>query len=609
MRGYWRSVSRRSLMLLLPVLLSVLLAACGGAAPAAPAAGDSAAPAAGTAAEQPAVAAGGLKEVPRNRTYIFMGGGRAGQFVDHELWNPYAIGSSHQYGPNLIYEPLAFYSAFADEEILWLAESYAYNDDFTALTIKTRPGISWSDGEPFSAEDVAFTFTKLKELGSLVNWGVDIQNAVNTAEAIDEDTVEITFNQPSPRFFAFVTYKYDIGVYIIPKHIFENEDWTTFKAFDLEKGWPVTTGPFTVVVASPEQKIYDRRDSWWAAEQGIAPLPEIERVVDLPNPPEQQSIQAFINNEIDASFTLAPESFPTIFEGNPNVTTHSGQEPPYGYLDWWPVSLYINTTVPPFDNPDVRWALSYFIDRQQVVDVGWSGANTISKLPMPPYPPLQRYFDAVEPLLQEYNTSEFNPEKGTALLEKNGFTKNAEGKWMKPDGTPFAFEVLFYDFLSGMALVVTEQLKNQGIDVTPNAPPDAFERFSSGNYTAEFFGHGGSVRDPYETLRLYQSNSEAVPGGHQVNFSKWDNPEYDKIVDQVYLTPTDDYETLEALFVDAMEIWLPELPDIPLTELYHRIGYNQTYWTNWPTADNAYINGASWHLTHLMILWNLKAVE
>jgi peptide/nickel transport system substrate-binding protein len=271
--------------------------------------------------------------------------------------------------------------------------------------------------------------------------------------------------------------------------------------------------------------------------------------------------------------------------------------------------LYVNTTVPPFDNPDVRWALSYFIDRQQVIDVGWSGANTISKLPMPPYPPLQRYFDAVEPLLQEYNTSEFNPEKGTALLEKAGFTKNGEGKWMKPDGTPFAFEVLFYDFLSGMALVVTEQLKNQGIDVTPNAPPDAFDRFSSGNYTAEFFGHGGSVRDPYETMRLYQSNSEAVPGGHQVNFSKWDNPEYDKIVDQVYLTPTDDYEQLEELFVKGMEIWLPELPDIPLTDLYHRIGYNQTYWTNWPTADNAYINGASWHLTHLMILWNLKAVE
>ena len=77
----------------------------------------------------------------------------------------------------------------------------------------------------------------------------------------------------------------------------------------------------------------------------------------------------------------------------------------------------------------------------------------------------------------------------------------------------------------------------------------------------------------------------------------------------LYVTPTDDYATLEKLFVDAMAIWLPNLPDIPLTELYHRIPYNETYWTNWPTDENPYVNGASWHLTFEMVLWNLKAVE
>ncbi|RIK38681.1 MAG: hypothetical protein DCC55_20415 [Chloroflexi bacterium] len=278
-------------------------------------------------------------------------------------------------------------------------------------------------------------------------------------------------------------------------------------------------------------------------------------------------------------------------------------------MDWWPISMYVNTSQPPYDDPNVRWALSYFIDREQVVEIGWSGANTISRLPMPPYPPLMRYFNKVEPLLQQYNTSEFNPEKGNALLEASGFTKNADGKWLKPDGTPFVIDAMFPQFLSGMALVIVEQLKNQGIEVIPSSPPDYLDRFSSGNYEVQFFGHGGSVRDPYYTLRLYQSASKAVPGHHQVNFSKWSNPEYDAIVDQVFVTPMDDYETLENLFYDAMEIWLPELPDIPLTELYHRIGHNNTYWTNWPEGDNAYVNGASWHLTHLMVLWNLKAVE
>lgn len=598
-----RSGATRQLLLSSLLVVALFVAGCGAAPVAETGAGaESAAPA-------PAVSASGIKEVPRNRTHIFMGGGREGQFIDHELWNPYAIGANHQVGPNIIYEPLAFYSAFADKELLWLAESYSYNEDFTELTINTRQGISWSDGVPFTAEDVAFTLNSLKELGSAVRWGVDVQQFVEEAEVIDDNTVLVRLTVPAPRFFYFMTYKYDIGVYIVPRHIYEGQDWTTFKAFDLEKGWPVTTGPFTVVASSPEQKIYDRRDTWWAAEQGLAPMPEMERIVRLPAPPEQQAIQAFITNEIDTGFTMAPTSFPTIFAENEKVTTHSGREAPYGYLDWWPISMYVNTSQPPYDDPNVRWALSYFIDREQVVEIGWSGANTISRLPMPPYPPLMRYFNKVEPLLQQYNTSEFNPEKGNALLEASGFTKNADGKWLKPDGTPFVIDAMFPQFLSGMALVIVEQLKNQGIEVIPSSPPDYLDRFSSGNYEVQFFGHGGSVRDPYYTLRLYQSASKAVPGHHQVNFSKWSNPEYDAIVDQVFVTPMDDYETLENLFYDAMEIWLPELPDIPLTELYHRIGHNNTYWTNWPEGDNAYVNGASWHLTHLMVLWNLKAVE
>jgi peptide/nickel transport system substrate-binding protein len=523
-----------SFLLLLLILALSVLAACNAPAPAGDAGGESTAnsTAAEPAAAEPAApeTAGGLKSVARNRSHIFMGGGREGQFVDHELWNPYAIGANHQVGSNIIYEPLAFYSAFADEELMWLAESYSYNDDFTELIIKTRSGISWSDGEPFSAEDVAFTLNHLVEIGSAVRWGVDIQQFVANAEAVDADTVVVNLNVPAPRFFYFLTYKYDIGVYIIPKHIYEGQDWTTFTAFDLEKGWPVTTGPFTVVASSPEQKVFDRRDTWWAADQGLAPMPEMERVVRLPAPPEQQAIQAFINNEVDSGFTMAPTSFPTIFGQNEMVTTHSGREAPYGYLDWWPVSMYVNTAVAPYDDSRVRWALSYFIDREQVVSVGWSGANTVSSIPMPPYPPLERYFDKIEPILAEYNTSEFNPEKGTALLEEAGFTK-VDGKWIKPDGEPFAIVAQIPAFLSGMGLVVAEQLKNQGIDVTPTNPPDYLDRFSKGEYEVQFFGHGGSVKDPYYTLRLYQGASKAVPGHHQVNFSKWSNAEYDAIVD------------------------------------------------------------------------------
>ena len=105
------------------------------------------------------VARADLPGVARNRTLILCWGGREGRWVDWDLWNPYAIGSNHQNGPNLIYEPLAYYSAFADKTYMWLAESYDFAPDFKRLTIKTRSGISWSDGQPFGAEDVAYTLS------------------------------------------------------------------------------------------------------------------------------------------------------------------------------------------------------------------------------------------------------------------------------------------------------------------------------------------------------------------------------------------------------------------------------------------------------------------
>jgi len=77
----------------------------------------------------------------------------------------------------------------------------------------------------------------------------------------------------------------------------------------------------------------------------------------------------------------------------------------------------------------------------------------------------------------------------------------------------------------------------------------------------------------------------------------------------VFVTAMDDKPKLTPLFRQAMEIWLPDLPDIQLTEFYHRIPMNTTYWKNWPTAENPYINGAFWHLTYQLVLNNLEAAQ
>ncbi|HEX3347614.1 MAG TPA: ABC transporter substrate-binding protein, partial [Acetobacteraceae bacterium] len=393
---------------------------------------------------------------------LIKNGGRDGRWVDFELWNPYSIGANHQNGPNLIYEPLAYYSAFADKMHLWLAEGYQYAPDFKQLTIKTRQGIKWSDGAPFSAEDVAYTFNALRDLGPKVKWGIDIAQSLDKATATDPNTVVLDFKIPSPRFFFFASYKYDIGVYIVPKHVFDGQDWTSFKHFDTAKGWPVTTGPWKVTDSSLEQKVFDRRESWWAAEQKLAPMPQMLRSIWLPNTGEQQTAQAMVLDQADTAYDMLPATFPTMFRGNPRITTHTGQKPPYGYVDWWPISLYLNTETPPYDDPDVRWALSSYINRKQVVDVGFLGASQVSALPMPPYPPLLPYFDAVKDLLAKHDTLAFDPKKGDALLAGKGFKKD-DGKWVGADGKPLSVAIISAGtFGAALGPVVSEMLRRQG---------------------------------------------------------------------------------------------------------------------------------------------------
>jgi peptide/nickel transport system substrate-binding protein len=564
-----------------------------------------------TAAQAAAVPTpGNLKQVPRNRTLMLMWAGTEGRYTDWDLWNPYNPGTSHQNGPGLFYEPLAYYSAFADKEYLWLAESYEYSEDLKQLTIKTRSGISWSDGKPFTAEDVAFTFNTLRDLGPKVVWGADVAQVLQEAKATTPNTVVLQFKVPAPRFFDRVTYKYDIGIYIVPKHIFETQqDWAKFKHFDLANGWPVTTGPWKLVFASPEQKIIDRRDDWWAVKAGLANLPEVQRIIYLPFAGETQAAQAAITNQIDASLDLRPETIKTVLDKNPKIITHTGNKSPYGYMDWWPTSLYFNCEKEPYSNPDVRWAVSYYLDRQQIIDVAYGGASVPSPLPMPQYPPLQPYFDQVKDLLQQYPTNTYDPKKGDALLEKNGFKKGSDGIWADSKGNKLKFDIFGWTVFADIGPVVAQMLKKHGIDASYSMPPDASDRYAAGNFIAALNGHGGSIRDPYDTLRLYQSESTAVPGSHQVNFGRWNNKDYDKIVDEVYVTPMENKAKLKELFHRAMEIWLPQLPDVQISEWYHRIPMNTTYWTNWPTEQNMYVNGAFWHLTFQLILNNLKPAQ
>ena len=546
--------------------------------------------------------------IPRNRQLILLWGGSggvgaAGRYTDHNIWNIYNPGTSFQNGTVILFEPLAYYSAFNDTEYPWLAESWNYNDDFTQLTINLREGITWSDGEPFGAHDVVYTINHLLE-NSGINRSSQVQRDVESVEQLDDSTVVVNFQGPRPKFFYFMTYKFGVGLYIVPKHIFEGQDWLEFANFDLDKGWPITTGPWEVVQTSPEQKLINRRDSWWAVDRGLVDqLPEVLQIVYVPNPGETQMAQAVINDEADATLDLRPTTIREVLARNSNVITHSGYNKPYGYVDWWPIGLLFNASKPPYDDKNVRWAVSYYIDRDQLIDVAYDGAGTPSVLPIPTYAPLQRYFDAIEDELGgEYNTNEYNPAKGDERMAAAGYTKNADGYWEK-DGSEIVCDILGFGIFNDFGPILARQLDNHGIKSSYANPPDAGSRMVAGEASCGLRGHGASLRDPYFTMNLYRGTED------EPNLYRWSNERWNEITDEASATGIEDVARLEELWKEAMDIWLEELPDVQILEWYHRIPMNTTYWTNWPTHDNPYTNGAFWHLTFQLILNNLRAVQ
>jgi len=179
--------------------------------------------------------------------------------------------------------------------------------------------------------------------------------------------------------------------------------------------------------------------------------------------------------------------------------------------------------------------------------------------------------------------------------------------WQDESGQPVSLEIIsFFDF-TAVGPVVVEQLKQAGIDATYAEPPNIFSRFEQGDYTGCLFGHGGSYSsDVYYSLRLYQSASEKIPGGHLVNRSNWHNDEYDKLVDELYgISPTETDKVMD-IWTKCLEIWMPDYPDIQISQGLHRLPTNTTYWTNWPDAENPYVNTAHWHLTWPLVVHTIK---
>ena len=330
-------------------------------------------------------------------------------------------------------------------------------------------------------------------------------------------------------------------------------------------------------------------------------------MIYLPYMEEAKQVQNVAANLMDLCADMLPPNIQAVLEQNPSVTTWSGAAPPYGYLDWWPLSLGFNVQESPYDEPAFRWAVNHAIDREQIVEVGWQGAGAPTLLPFPAFPPLRRYTDQVQDLLEEYSVGKYDPGRSAALMRQSGWVQDGEGVWTR-DGARARVLLDISQTFQDIAPVLAEQLKRAGFKANMRMTSDNYTRMTTGAARTYIFGNGGSVRDPYFTLRLYHSRFVQPTDKPAEYFWRWKNEEYDAIVDRMAAVGPGDPELMR-LYRQAMEIWLKELPSIPILQWYHRIPHNETYWTNWPSEKNPYINSAYWHRVWLLVLLNLEPTQ
>jgi ABC-type transport system substrate-binding protein len=603
------------------LVMAFMVAACGGAA--APAAEPTAAPAAEEPAAEPTAAPvaeeptaapaddnGGLAEVAREDTLNL-----AWSIANPGVTNPWAsVGYTHQNGNALLWEPLAYYAIYADKPVMWLADSMEYTKpDFTELTIKMNKDAKWSDGVAVTADDVVFTFEgqmKNEKLG----YHAQFKEYVKEVKKVDDLTVVVTFNFPAPRFsFEVLHTKFDTGIPIVPAHVLSTQaDVNEFPGgLDMPH-----SGGYNVVLWDENQKIMDVREDWWAVAAGKASMPEVKRVVitNIGGTVGQNMdvvAQKVVNNEYDATLDMRSSVIGNILAQNPKVTTHTGSNPPYGYLDWWPNSLWMNTQIAPYNDVRVRRAISLAVDRATINEVVYEGAEVATIYPFPMYPGLQKFADTpgMKALVEQLQPGKFDLAESEKLMTEAGFAKNADGLWEKDGKTVNAVINGFEGIHSDIVPVLVEMLKAAGFDADVNFGSDAYQNMADGKEGLYMFGHGASLGDPEAALQLYHSRYSAAigttAGGNR--FSRYKNEAYDKIVDEMAPLDASDPKFTE-LATQAMEIYWSEQIDVPVIQWLHRIPYNQTYWTNWPTADNPAngINGAFWHHTFPLVITGLK---
>ena len=573
---------------LVPVLvvLVLLLAGCGAPTTAPQASVPTAAAPAGGTTEATAAPAGQTAGGGQAKGIVTVSTQQQATWVRN--FNPFA-GDYRWPAREAMYEPLMVYNTIKGEYVPWLGTEYKWSTDNKKLTFTTRDGVKWSDGQPFTAKDVAFTFNLFKDKKGLQGNASGVWEYLDSVTATDDKTVDFNFKK------VYTVGIFDIATqFIVAEHIWKSIDDPA--KFTNEK--PVATGPFTEVPVFQNQ-VYEvhRNPNYWQAGK-----PYIEGFRFPAYPGNDQANLATINSENDWAANFIPDIQKTFISKD---TTNNHY--------WFPatgatVMLYLNTTKKPFDDVNVRKAISMGINRDQIVKVAMfdytrpADATGLSDA----YPKWkdQAAVDSGKDLMT------LNVEKANQMLDAAGLTKGSDGIRMA-DGKPMKYDINvvsgWTDWVSSCQ-IMAQNLKALGIDASVKTYDFSawLDRVQKGDFDISIgWSSGGATPYNYYRDQMGKYNFKPVGEAASANWHRFVNADAEKLLDQ--LASTSDEAKQKDSAVQLQKLFIENLPAIPLFPGPQWYEYNSTRFTGFPDKDNPYAIGSAYALEAILVATEIKA--
>ncbi|MDD1780013.1 ABC transporter substrate-binding protein [Enterovibrio sp. ZSDZ35] len=485
-------------------------------------------------------------------------------FVDN--FNPY---TSKDVFHGTMFEPLVVFNNMTGETHYRLAESLDVSDDLKTITLTLRDGLKWSDENPLTSGDVAFSFELAKSNPAFDSKGVWSGGNLASIETPDERTVVFKLNAPDSTFIWNLE-KY----HVLPKHIWEKVDnATTFTNPN-----PVGSGPMTTVkLLKPQQMELCRNPHYY-----LEGRPYLDCVVFRSYNDNSQIQPALIKGEIDwgSNFIADVES------------TFVKRDPQHNHF-WYPandaIHLYLNTQKAPFNDVRVRQALSMALDRELIVDLAAYGyptpnfnAGGIGDL-------YGQYINGDITKQFEHLTS-FDQDKANALLDEAGVVdKDGDGYRDLPDGSPFQFDISVVNGWTDW--IQTIQMVNELYDEIG---------VKSGLKTVDWSVYEKSLRQgtydvainwsmvatnpisAYQEYYLSDRVGKGMHAGHGMN-----SAELDALINSFGQAGTE--EEQQAILNQLQTFTAENLPFIPLFSNPTWFQYRTKNIAGWPTEENPYI--------------------